>query len=44
MIGSAGCFRGVEVPADLTDDAEGLEGLPFVTLFYRYLRGGYTLS
>lgn len=40
LIGSAGCFRGVVVPDDLTDDASDLADLPFVTLFYRFLRGG----
>jgi plasmid rolling circle replication initiator protein Rep len=40
LIGSAGCFRGVVVPEELKDDKEGFEDLPFVTLFYRYLRGG----
>lgn len=45
LIGSAGCFRGVDVPEDLTDSAEGLEDLPFITLFYRFLRGkGYQLT
>jgi len=45
LIGSAGAFRGVEVPEDLLDDPEGLEGLPWIALFYRYLRGaGYRLS
>lgn len=45
LIGSAGCFRGVDVPEDLTDDTSDLEGLPFVTLFYRYLAGrGYGLE
>lgn len=45
LLGSAGCFRGVEVPEALLDDPEGLDDLPFVTLFYRYLRGrGYQLS
>ncbi len=44
LIGSAGLFRGVEVPESLLDDLEGLEDLPYVTLFYRYLRGaGYSL-
>lgn len=43
LLASAGLFRGVEVPEDLLDDPEGLDDLPFVTLFYRYLRGGYTL-
>lgn len=45
LLGSAGLFRGVEIPEDLTDDAEGFDELPFVTLFYRYMRGasGYSL-
>jgi len=44
LIGSAGLFRGVEVPESLLDDLEGLEDLPYITLFYRYLRGaGYSL-
>lgn len=42
LLGSAGCFRGVEVPEQLTDDE--LHDLPFHTLFYRYLRGGYSLE
>jgi hypothetical protein len=41
LLGSAGCFRGVEVPASLLD--EDLDDLPFVELFYRYLNGGYSL-
>lgn len=44
LLGSAGLFRGVEWPADLLDDPEGLDDLPYVTLFYRYLRGGYSLE
>lgn len=44
LIGSAGCFRGVEVPEELLDTAEDLDGLPFATLFYRYLPGGYALE
>ncbi len=46
LIGSAGCFRGVVVPEYLTDDDADLEGLPFATLFYRFLRtaAGYSLS
>jgi hypothetical protein len=44
LLASSGCFRGVEVPEDLTDSPEGLEGLPYATLFYRYLLGaGYSL-
>lgn len=45
LLGSAGCFRGVEVPESLLDDPEGLGELPYITLFYRYLRGaGYSLA
>lgn len=45
LLGSSGCFRGVEVPHDLLDDPEGFNDLPFVTLFYRYLAGlGYSLK
>lgn len=43
LIGSAGCFRGVEVPEELNDEL--LDGLPFVDLFYRYMHGvGYRLA
>lgn len=44
LLASSGCFRGVVEPEGLLDDCEALEGLPFVTMFYRYLRGGYSLS
>ena len=44
LLASAGCFRGVPEPECLLDDHEALDGLPFVTLFYRYLTGGYTLT
>lgn len=44
LLGSAGAFRGVEVPESLLDDPEGFGDLPWVALFYRYLRGGYTLT
>ena len=40
LVGSAGAFRGVEIPEALKD--EPLDGLPYVDLFYRYLDGGYT--
>lgn len=44
LLGSSGCFRGVVVPESLLDDPEGLGDLPYITLFYRYLRGaGYSL-
>ena len=44
LLGSAGCFRGVEVPEGLLDDSEGFEGLPYIQLFYRYLPAGYSLA
>ena len=42
LIGSAGCFRGVEVPESLLD--EPLEGLPFVEYFFSYAAGSYHLG
>lgn len=44
LLGSSGCFLGVEVPDSLLDDPEGFQDLPYATLFYRYMRaaGGYT--
>lgn len=44
LLASAGCFRGVPEPEGLLDDAEALEGLPFVNLFYRHLSGRYALT
>jgi hypothetical protein len=44
LLASSGCFRGVEVPESLLDDSEGLDGLPFIALFYRYLPGGFSLT
>lgn len=42
LVGSAGRFRGIDIPEQLTD--EPLDDLPFVNLFYRYLHGrGYSL-
>lgn len=43
LLASAGVFRGVQVPEDLLDDDSDLDDLPFVTLFYRFLPGGYSL-
>lgn len=43
LLASAGCFRGVPEPEGLLDDSEALEGLPFFTLFYRFLGKGYTI-
>lgn len=44
LLGSSGCFRGVEVPEGLLDDSEGFEGLPYIQLFYRFLPAGYSLA
>jgi len=44
LLASSGCFRAVVQPEGLLDDCEALEGLPFVTLFYRYLGRGYSLT
>jgi len=44
LLDSAGLFRGVEIPDDLLDDTDGLQGLPFIEYFYRYLPGGYSLG
>lgn len=43
LLASAGAFRGVPEPEGLLDDTEALEGLPFATLFYRFIGKGYTL-
>jgi hypothetical protein len=42
LVASAGLFRGVEIPEQLTD--ESLDDLPYVQLLYRYLDGGYSLK
>lgn len=44
LLASSGCFRGVPEPEGLLDDTAALEGLPYVTLFYRFLRGAYSLD
>lgn len=45
LLASAGCFRGVDVPDDLTDDESDLVGLPYMDMLYRFTRaGGYSLS
>ncbi len=42
LVGSAGFFRGIEIPESLLD--EPFDDLPYVDLFYRYLEGGYSLK
>ena len=44
LLQPAGAFVGVEVPENLLDDSEGLDGLPYVEMFYRFYTGGYALA
>jgi hypothetical protein len=44
LLASSGCFRGVDVPDDLTDDATDVAGLPFMDMLYRYTKAGYSLE
>jgi hypothetical protein len=44
LLASSGCFRGVEVPDELTDDCSDLEGLPYMDLLYRHTKAGYSLQ
>ena len=45
LLASSGCFRGVDVPDELTDDCSDVEGLPFMDMLYRFTRaGGYSLE
>lgn len=41
LLASSGKFRGVDIPEELTDSVEDLDGLPYVDLFYRFLGVGY---
>lgn len=43
LIGSFGCFRGVEIGDSNADDDAFLD-LPFIELFFRYSCGGYRLT
>ncbi|NLA80970.1 MAG: protein rep [Chloroflexi bacterium] len=42
LVFSAGLFRGLKVPKDLTDTL--LDDLPYIELLYRYTSAGYSLS
>ena len=44
LLASSGCFRGVVVPDELTDDSSDLAGLPYMDMLYRFTRAGYTLE
>ena len=42
LVASAGRFRGIEIPEELTD--EPLDDLPFAEYLFRYFSGGYSLQ
>jgi len=45
LLASSGIFRGVPEPDNLLDDTEALADLPYIDLFYRYVRDkGYISS
>ena len=45
LLASSGCFRGVVIPDELTDDCSDVEGLPFMDMLYRYTKAGaYSLE
>ena len=44
LVASFGCFRGIKEPTKLTDDLDGLKGLPYFEYFYRYMHGGYHVA
>ena len=43
LIGSSGCFLGVQVPEELTDEGLDLDDLPYVELLATYHAGQYRL-
>ena len=44
LLGSAGCFRGVQIPDELTDDATDVAGLPYMDMLYTYSKAGQAYS
>lgn len=44
LLASAGCFRGVVVPDELTDDSSDMDGLAYMDLLYHHTRHGYSLT
>lgn len=41
LVGAFGCFYGIKEPTKLTDDLDGLKGLPYFEYLYRFLCGRY---
>lgn len=44
LVGAFGCFYGIKEPAKLTDDLDGLRGLPYFEYLYRFLHGRYRVD
>ena len=44
LVGAFGCFYGIKESDKLTDDLDGLKGLPYFEYFYRYMHGGYHVA
>lgn len=44
LVASFGCFRGIKEPTKLTDDLDGLKGLPYFEYFYRFMQGHYCVA
>jgi hypothetical protein len=44
LVGAFGCFFGIKEPEKMTDDLDGLKGLPYFEYFYRYMQGHYRVA
>ena len=44
LVGAFGCFYGIKEPTKLTDDLDGLKGLPYFEYFYRFMQGRYAVA
>lgn len=44
LVGAFGCFFGIKEPSKLTDDLDGLKGLPYFEYFYRFMQGQYHVA
>lgn len=44
LVGAFGCFFGIKEPEKLTDDLDGLKGLPYFDYLYRFMHGHYVVA
>jgi len=44
LVGAFGSFFGIKEPTKMTDDLDGLKGLPYFEYFYRYMSGQYYVA